>query len=648
MARATIKNLINNNLQNLTFEDLIRGSQSFGGLMQTTGGSEYAALGHAGCSRSVGYRTVPSHVKTGSDQGSCDDTNPGSNSYFAGDYYSNIRHGSGSTSYANTVVGGGGTVSGGGGTIDGIMTEVNRRVRDLGSAYSSDYGRSDGRDATVPYFSRDYAKVLEDFIQKHYNDFSNFSFDSNTYSIYGLDPTPTITGISGGTFSSTAGLSINTSTGAIDVSNSTIGTYTVTYVGLNVGNYYKKEVSVTINNSQVTNVFEANSGNWSNTSNWSLNRLPVSNDNVSIPSGKIANLDIASVSVDDVDVVGTLNVNAGKSITVLGNLTTSGLLSVSSDATSSGSIIVNGTSTGNISYNRYIKDNSNWYLVSSPVENQDIDAFVSSSTTLATSGSKRGLASYDNVNQNWDYYLSGSSSTGNFTLGKGYIVKLTSAGSVSFTGTLKTDNASKSVTLGNNGWNLIGNSYASFINANSSADNTNNILDLSSNFSILETGFKAIYIWDTVSQTYKPVNNASDAKYLAPGQAYFVKVNANGNIVLNENMQSHQAGNHFLRSSTNRFEIKLKAKKGKVEKNTDVKYIKGTTTGLDEGYDAGLFNADGTSFAVYTHLISESEGTNYALQALPNNSYNSMIVPVGLNASNGDVISFSADIKNKP
>ncbi|MEO9570451.1 MAG: T9SS type A sorting domain-containing protein [Polaribacter sp.] len=647
LARVTIKNLINNNLQNLTFEDLIRGAQSFGGLMQTTGGTEYAALGHAGCSRSVGYRTVPSHVKTGSDQGSCDDTNPGGNSYFAGDYYSNIRHGSGSTINPNSVVGGGGSVYGGGGTIDGIMTEVNRRVRDLGSAYSSDYGRSDTKDATIPYFSRDYAQVIEDFIQKHYNNFSNFLYDTNTYSIYGLDPTPTITGISGGTFSSTTGLSINSSTGKIDVSNSNTGTYTITYVGANVGDYYKKEFSITINTNVVTNTFTASNGVWSSTNNWSLSRLPNANDNVSIPSGKIANLDLSNISVIDVSVEGTLNINSGKSITITGNLTTTGTTNVISNATSSGSIIVDGTSTGNITYDRYIKDNSNWYLVSSPLENQDIDTFASASS-LAISGSKRGLSTYNNVSKTWDYYLNGATNSGDFELGKGYSIRLSSAGVVSFTGNLKTNNVSKTVTVGSNGWNLIGNTYASFISVNNSANATNNILDLTSNFSILESGFKAIYYWDTVSKTYKPINNASDAKFLAPGQGYFVKVNTTGNITINKNMQSHQSGDLFLKSSTDRFEIKLKINNGLSEKNTEIKYIKGTTTGLDEGYDAGLFNANSSSLALYTHLVSAKDETKYALQALPNNNFNSMVVPVGLTASIDSEITFKGELKNIP
>jgi pectin methylesterase-like acyl-CoA thioesterase len=43
------------------------------------------------------------------------------------------------------------------------------------------------------------------------------------------NPAPTITGTAGGTFSSTTGLSINASTGAINLSASTAGTYVVTY-----------------------------------------------------------------------------------------------------------------------------------------------------------------------------------------------------------------------------------------------------------------------------------------------------------------------------------------------------------------------------------------------------------------------------------
>ncbi len=60
-------------------------------------------------------------------------------------------------------------------------------------------------------------------------DDASFAYANNNYCINDADPTPNITGLAGGTFSSTAGLAINASTGQIDVSSSTIGTYTVTY-----------------------------------------------------------------------------------------------------------------------------------------------------------------------------------------------------------------------------------------------------------------------------------------------------------------------------------------------------------------------------------------------------------------------------------
>ena len=58
-----------------------------------------------------------------------------------------------------------------------------------------------------------------------------FTYGSATYCETDSDPTPTVTGTSGGIFSATpSGLSINASTGAIDLDASTMGTYAVKYV----------------------------------------------------------------------------------------------------------------------------------------------------------------------------------------------------------------------------------------------------------------------------------------------------------------------------------------------------------------------------------------------------------------------------------
>ncbi|MBL7889079.1 MAG: proprotein convertase P-domain-containing protein, partial [Bacteroidia bacterium] len=59
---------------------------------------------------------------------------------------------------------------------------------------------------------------------------ASFTYGSATYCQTGTNPTPTVTGVAGGTFtSSPAGLSINPSTGAINLAGSSLNTYTVTY-----------------------------------------------------------------------------------------------------------------------------------------------------------------------------------------------------------------------------------------------------------------------------------------------------------------------------------------------------------------------------------------------------------------------------------
>ncbi|TGE21076.1 T9SS type A sorting domain-containing protein [Hymenobacter metallicola] len=58
---------------------------------------------------------------------------------------------------------------------------------------------------------------------------ATFSYPATTFCQSGANPAPTITGTTGGSFSSTAGLSINASTGVINLAASTAGTYTVTY-----------------------------------------------------------------------------------------------------------------------------------------------------------------------------------------------------------------------------------------------------------------------------------------------------------------------------------------------------------------------------------------------------------------------------------
>ncbi len=60
-------------------------------------------------------------------------------------------------------------------------------------------------------------------------DDAGFSYDASEYCADASNPAPTITGLTGGTFSAAAGLSIDENTGNIDLQESTPGNYTITY-----------------------------------------------------------------------------------------------------------------------------------------------------------------------------------------------------------------------------------------------------------------------------------------------------------------------------------------------------------------------------------------------------------------------------------
>ncbi len=72
----------------------------------------------------------------------------------------------------------------------------------------------------------DTSDVMIEIIE---TDDASFNYDAISYCANDPNPVPTITGVTGGTFSTTAGLDINENSGLIDIPQSTPGTYTITY-----------------------------------------------------------------------------------------------------------------------------------------------------------------------------------------------------------------------------------------------------------------------------------------------------------------------------------------------------------------------------------------------------------------------------------
>ncbi|WP_422089578.1 Ig-like domain-containing protein [Tenacibaculum ovolyticum] len=409
-----------------------------------------------------------------------------------------------------------------------------------------------------------------------------------------------------------------------------------------------------------TNAYAVASGNWSVPSNWSLGRLPISSDNVNLSTNTI-NLDISNVTVNDlsISIGGSFNILSGQSITVEGNLNQNGTLNILSNASNNGSLIVKGNHTGisNVDYHRYLS--TNWHLIASPVAGKNISDFTGN---LNTSGNKYSIAPYQNnvvSASRWNYYTTAAgvnniATAGTFTIGKGYSIQKSTGGTLNFSGTLNTTDKTFAITDGGddpagNRWNLVGNPFTASLNGSNAAAATNNFLKVNIDAGNLDPSRAGLYLWNGTVYVEKSVDDA--AFYIAPGQGFFVHApDAGGTSVsFTEAMETHQTGNVFLRGSGKSYpEIVLNINEGKNSSSTKIRYINNKTKGLDPGSDVGTFTGTNASFKVFSHLIDNNKGIDFAIQALPNQDYESTIIPIGLKAKAGKAVVFSAEVSNLP
>ena len=361
---------------------------------------------------------------------------------------------------------------------------------------------------------------------------------------------------------------------------------------------------------------------WATAGNWD-NGVPTSSLDVTIPDVTNAPIIGATTGASVKDL--TIN-EPGDGLTILGG----------------GSLIVAGSSSGNITYTRTLTT-TNWYLMASPVIGEIFDATWRDDNNIdqTNGGTNAGIAEYVTNGDTWNYAsVTGGGST--FSDGQGYAIKQDLAGNISFTGTMNVGDESKSLTTTGNGYNLLGNPYPSYINSASILTANTNDLDS-----------ETIWIWNQATDSYD-TKVTVDAFKIAPGQGFFVKSDgASGSVSILESYQSHESDT-FQRPQLNP-EIYLTLTDDSKSRLAKIYYIEGTTTSFDNGYDGEMFGATSSDFAIYTHLVGNeqgqvgnSQGHGYAVQSLPTDNYENMIVPVGINATRGTTINIEATLNNFP
>ena len=395
------------------------------------------------------------------------------------------------------------------------------------------------------------------------------------------------------------------------------------------------------------------STNWGTATNWSFGSEPSESDNIKIPTGLTATISenedkvVNSITVDS---GGSLILSENSSLSITDSFTNNGTVTLNSDSEKFSSLIVGGSSSGNIVYNRYVntEGSGEWDLIGSPVDGLSISDFVTTNTTsspatLATSGSVYAVGVHDNSDDSWTNYTTSTvGAAGNFDIGKGYQMASVNGGTglLSFTGTVATTDQTQSI-INNNGngsgkrWNLVANPFPSYLNGNSNADGTNNFLTV--NAAAIDDNFEALYGWDADGTGYTIYNNSSSATYIAPGQAFFVAAasSSSANLSFTEAMQTTTGGDDFVagRTTSTSFELVLDMHNDDIKVSDTKFYFKeGLTLGLDPGYDAGAFNQ---SSGLSSRLVEQDNGVGMGINAMPVDALSNVIVPLTIEQEAG-------------
>ena len=402
-------------------------------------------------------------------------------------------------------------------------------------------------------------------------------------------------------------------------------------------------------------------GLWATSSNWASGSVPISSYNVTISSGQtlmIGNSTAAVANNLTIESGGSLTVAKNSDLTLSGNFTNNGTMTLNSDSDEFSSIIVGGSSTGDIVYNRYVNTvgTGEWDLIGSPVDGLSISDFVTTnSSVLATNGSAYAVGYHDNTDDSWTNYTTSTvGGAGNFDTSRGYQMATSSGATMAFTGSIATTDQTQSI-INNNGngnggrrWNLVANPYPSYLNANTNAHASNNFLSV--NASVIDSNFLSIYGWDADGSGYTIYNNTSSATYIAPGQAFFVAAASSSaaDLTFTEAMQTTTGGDDFislgLANTSSEFSLYLHEGQDKVA-TTRFYFDYGLGLGLDPGYDAGAYNS---SMALSSRLAEDDQGINMGINAMNIDSFEQTTIPLVINREAGTTFRISMEDSTIP
>jgi hypothetical protein len=352
----------------------------------------------------------------------------------------------------------------------------------------------------------------------------------------------------------------------------------------------------------------------------------------------------------------TLTVDGTSSLTVTGDFTNSGTVTLNSTSDDFSSLIVSGAVTGDITYNRFVNSYNDgfgggWDLVGSPAVMTIKDFITANGANIQVLGDDYAFSQYDNAAGDWIRYATGSQ-VGSFTTGQGYSMATVevsppppgaAGATVAFTGAMQTTSQSINV-INNNGlngvgrrWNLVSNPFPSYINGNTAAGATNFI---DTNLAVIDGNYGAVYGWNGSSYT---IYNLLDAAFsIAPGQGFWIAAASESEVALDFTaaMRTTTGSGDFVTGPQPlTFYVGLKLYNGETQKAATKFYFRdGLSLGLDTGYDAGAFNQ---STKLSTRLPGGSQETAFARNAMGMDAMQNTRVPLEIRQNVGQAFTIS-------
>lgn len=258
---------------------------------------------------------------------------------------------------------------------------------------------------------------------------------------------------------------------------------------------------------------------WGTAANWRENSVPTSTDNISIPdesNDPVISGTIASPSQCnhlEIQSSATLTINEGKALTVNGDLKNYGTLSINSSETGTGSLIIEGSASGDYTVQCHITDNS-WHQIA------PVTTGVTANNFYWNDAPKSWLLSHDESqsgDDSWTYIINTATA---LNVGQGYMVwvddNTKQDATATMTGNLQAENLSPTIawTDASHGYNLVGNPFASAI-------------DLGDGTGWTFTNVEAtIWVWDNGSNNYLNRTTAGGGTkgngIIPVGQGFFV------------------------------------------------------------------------------------------------------------------------------